>query len=292
MVRQPTEPSTSPPDPPAEICTIGEGATRREIAFRRRQAETSQPTGPGLVWLGGFRSDMHGTKAASLDRLAAETGRAYLRFDYSGHGESSGRFEDGTIGLWLEDSLEMIGRLTEGPQVVVGSSMGAWLALLVACTLERRCEAGRLAGLVLLAPAVDFTEALLWQRMSAEARDELARAGIWLRPSAYSVDPDPISRALIEEGRRHLLLGSPIRTHCPVHVIQGMADPEVPWQHATALVEHLVGDPVTLTLVKDGDHRLSREEDLARLRSAVEAMLAPVPERDGESPNRQHRLPL
>jgi alpha-beta hydrolase superfamily lysophospholipase len=226
------------------------------------------------VWLGGFGSDMRGIKASFLDRIGAASGLAVLRFDYSGHGESGGRFEDGTIGLWLEEALAALGCLTQGPQVIVGSSMGAWLALLVARVLQARGEGARLAGLVLLAPAVDFTEKLLWERMGPQARAELEKAGTWRRRSAYSADPAPITKELIEEGRRHLLLGSTIRTYCPVHIIQGMADDDVPWQHATTLVEHLAGDPVTLTLVKDGDHRLSRAEDLARLEVAVEAIIA------------------
>jgi pimeloyl-ACP methyl ester carboxylesterase len=217
---------------------------------------------------------MRGTKAAFLDRAAAESGHAFLRFDYSGHGESGGRFEDGTMGLWLEESLAVMRALTDGRQVIVGASMGAWLALLVAKALRARGEEDRLAGLVLLAPAVDFTETLLWDAMPPEARAQLATAGVWLRASAYSSEPYPITKALIEEGRGHLVLGSTIRTFCPVHVIQGMADADVPWRHAMVLVEHLAGDPVTLTLVKDGDHRLSRAQDLARLRAAVDLMIA------------------
>jgi pimeloyl-ACP methyl ester carboxylesterase len=216
---------------------------------------------------------MRGTKATFLDRSSARNGRAFLRFDYAGHGESSERFEDGTIGLWLEDALAAITSLTEGRQVNVGSAMGAWIALLVARALRERGEEGRLAGLVLLAPAVDFTETLMWERMSPDARSVLEKTGIWAKPSAYSPEPYPITRALIEEGRNHLLLGGTIRTFCPVHIIQGMADEDVPWQHAMVLVEHLVGDPATLTLVKDGDHRLARDADLARLQAAVDAII-------------------
>ncbi len=262
-------------DTPAEVLVVGGAARSRKIAYRRRAAMPRQAGAPGLVWLGGFRSDMLGTKASFLDRIAAERGLAFLRFDYSGHGESGGRFEDGTIGLWLEESLAAIRTLTDGAQMIVGSSMGAWLALLVAKALRERDEEGRLAGLVLLAPAVDFTETLLWDTMPPEARAALEATGTWRRFSAYSAEPTPITEALIGEGRRHLLLGATIRAFCPVHIIQGMADTDVPWRHAMALVEHLAGDPVTLTLVKDGDHRLSREEDLARLRAAVDAMIAP-----------------
>lgn len=260
-------------EPAAEILVVGAAARRREIAFRRRPAAAAMAGAPGLLWLCGYRSDMRGTKASFLDRYAAQTGRAMLRFDYSGHGASGGRLAAGTIGLWLEETLAIIARLTQGRQVIVGSSMGAWIALLVARALRESGAAARLAGLVLVAPAVDFTETLVWERMPASARAELERTGLWLRPSAYSVEPDPITMELIEDGRIHRLLGGPIRTFCPVHIVQGMADTVVPWQHAMDLVEHLVGDPVTLTLVKDGDHRLSRDADLARLRAAVDAIV-------------------
>lgn len=258
---------------PTEILVVGGESGSRRIAYRRRPSKRPKAAVPGLVWLNGFGSDMCGTKATFLDRAAARNGRAFLRFDYAGHGESGGRFEDGTIGLWLEDALAAITSLTEGRQVIVGSSMGAWIALLVTRALRERGEEGRLAGLVLLAPAVDFTETLMWERMSPEARTALEKTGLWTRPSAYSPEPTPITRALIEEGRHHLLLGGTIRTFCPVHIIQGMVDEDVPWQHAMVLVEHLVGDPVTLTLVKDGDHRLSRDADLSRLQAAVDAIV-------------------
>lgn len=258
--------------PEAEVFTFGTPPLLCKIAYRRRAAAGSEP-GPGIFWLGGFRSNMRGEKAGALDRLAAEAGCAFLRFDYSGHGESSGRFEDGTIGLWLEESLAVLRGLTSGPQVIVGSSMGAWIALLVAKALAASGQSDRLKGLVLIAPAVDFTEKLIWELMPQRARKALDKNGIWRRPSPYAPDPDPITKTLIEEGREHLLLGGVIRSFCPVHILQGMADEIVPWRHAMSLAEHLAGDPVTVTLVKDGDHRLSREEDLARLRAAVEAML-------------------
>jgi pimeloyl-ACP methyl ester carboxylesterase len=254
-----------------QYLTVGSGTSSRCIAYLHRP----QPTGTarsGLVWLGGFGSDMRGIKAAHLDHFAAESGRAYLRFDYSGHGMSEGDFRAGTIGAWLEESLTAIRALTEGPQILAGSSMGGWLALLAARALHASSEAQRLKGLVLIAPAVDFTEALIFARMSPAARENLAQKGLWLRPSAYSPEPSPITRELIEEGRNHLLLGSTIRTHCPVHILQGMHDEDVPWKHAMVLLEHLAADPVSFTLVKDGDHRLSREEDLARLTAAVAGM--------------------
>ena len=243
-------------------------AGARRIAYLKRPAAGSSR--PGLVWLGGFRSDMTATKASALDLYAGEHGRAALRFDYSGHGASDGSFIDGTITRWLDDSLAAVTRLTEGPQVLVGSSMGGWLALLAARTLQAGGEGARVAGLVLIAPAVDFTQALLWDRLDAAARRAITEEGVWLRPSAYAPEPVPITRALIEDGKRHALLGGTLRTHAPVHILQGMRDDDVPWRHAMLLVEHLAGDPVTVTLIRDGDHRLSRPEDIAKLLAAVE----------------------
>jgi pimeloyl-ACP methyl ester carboxylesterase len=253
-----------------QFLAVGAGALLRRIAYLRSPRE--RVADAGVVWLGGFRSTMRGEKASYLDREAMAAGRAFLRFDYSGHGESEGRFERGTIGLWLEEALAVFRLLSEGPQILVGSSMGGWLALLAARALAAASEAERLKGLVLIAPAVDFTETLLWRRMSAKARTQIRSKGFWLRPSPYEAEPYAVSRELIEEGRNHLLFGATIRSHCPVHILQGMRDEEVPWRHALALVEHLHGDPATLTLVKDGDHRLSRLEDLRRIWAAVEGM--------------------
>jgi pimeloyl-ACP methyl ester carboxylesterase len=195
-----------------------------------------------------------------------------VRFDYSGHGESGGTFAEGTIGRWLEESLAVFGSLCRGPQVVIGSSMGGWLALLLVRELARRGQPGAaaVAGLVLIAPAVDFTEELMWKRFSPEIRRQIEETGAWSRPSAYSGEPYPITRSLIEEGRHHLLLGGMIETGCPVRILQGVADPDVPWQHAVELTSRLARDDVVLTLVKDGDHRLSRAEDIERLIATVE----------------------
>lgn len=243
----------------------------RRIAFLRRPAANSAL--PGLIWLGGFMSDMRATKASFLDDYAAKTGRGLLRFDYSGHGESDGRFEDGTIGAWLEESLAVIRAESDGRQILVGSSMGGWLALLCAKALAAGGEAARLAGLVLIAPAADMTERLIFDKLSPDARQELEKNGRCFLPSAYSASPYPITRALIEEGRQHLILDGTIRTHCPVHILQGMNDADVPWTHATRLVEHLAGDPVVLTLVKDAEHRFSRPSDLALLAQAIESLV-------------------
>ncbi len=257
------------------------------LARRLRPASGAGARAPGLVWLGGFASDMAGTKASFLDRWARDQGRALLRFDYSGHGASEGRFEDGCIADWLEQSLRVFERSTQGPQIVVGASMGGWLALLLARRLAEKGEAHRLAGLILLAPAVDFTQALMWEGFDAQARRDIEENGVYLRPSQYAPEPTPITKRLIEEGKNHLLLGGPVHAHTRVHILQGMLDPDVPWRHALALVEHLHADPATLTFIADGDHRLSREQDLVQLANAVELMSQPPlgePPRDLFSP--------
>ncbi|HEY7230352.1 MAG TPA: alpha/beta hydrolase [Pseudolabrys sp.] len=244
--------------------TVGTSETRRTLAVRERKGKS-----PGIFWLGGFKSDMKGTKAEALDRWAESEGRACLRFDYSGHGESGGSFTDGTIGRWLEESLAIYLSFARGPQLVVGSSMGGWLALLLARSLSTHKDAPPIAGMVLIAPAVDFTEELMWKQFSAATRREIQEKGSWLRPSEYGDEPYPITRRLIEEGRNHLLLGGLIETGCPVHILQGVQDPDVPWRHAVELVSRFSRDDVVLTLIKDGDHRLSRPEDIDRLIAAV-----------------------
>jgi pimeloyl-ACP methyl ester carboxylesterase len=214
---------------------------------------------------------MKGTKAEALDRFAQEQGRACVRFDYSGHGESGGDFAQGTIGRWLEESCAVFERFCDGPFVAIGSSMGGWIALLLAQALRagRLKGAGSLSGLVLIAPAVDFTEVLMWERFPPDIRRQLQETGSWRRPSEYSEEPYLITRQLIEEGRKHLLLGGLIESGCPVRILQGVKDEDVPWQHAVTLVSRLARDDVVLTLVKDGDHRLSRPEDIERLIAAV-----------------------
>ncbi len=252
---------------------IGEGTERRAIAVRAREGAA-----PGLLWLGGYKSDMKGAKAAALADWAAREGRACIRFDYSGHGESEGAFVDGTIGRWLAESLAVFDAYCRGPQILVGSSMGGWIALLLVRALQRRrrlaakgglSAPASVAGLVLVAPAVDFTEELMWKRFTPEIKRELEEKGVWSRPSQNSPEPYLVTRQLIEEGRNHLLLGGTIECGCPVRILQGVADPDVPWQHAKALVARLACDDVVLTLVKDGDHRLSRPEDIERLIGAV-----------------------
>jgi pimeloyl-ACP methyl ester carboxylesterase len=248
--------------------TIESPTPARTIAVRARQGK-SEAAGPGLFWLGGFMSDMKGTKAEALDRWADEAGRGCVRFDYSGHGESGGDFKDGTIGRWLEESIAVYVQFAQGPQVVVGSSMGGWLALLLVQSLRKRKGAAPIAGMVLIAPAVDFTEELMWKNFSPATRREIEENGVWMRPSEYSEGPYPITKGLIEDGRKHLLLGGLIETGCPVHILQGVQDPDVPWRHAEGLVTRFARDDVVLTLIKDGDHRLSLPEDIERLISAV-----------------------
>jgi pimeloyl-ACP methyl ester carboxylesterase len=257
--------SAEPLDQPAFI-EVGTGDSARRIAVRARAGRA-----PGLFWLGGFNSDMKGTKALALDSWATEHGRACVRFDYSGHGESGGRFVDGTIGRWLQDSVAVFTQACRGPQVVVGSSMGGWMALLLAREIAKKAWDASLAGLVLIAPAPDFTEELMWKGFSPEIRREIESNGVWLRPSEYGA-PYPITRALIEEGRNHLLLGRAIEVGCPVHILQGAQDPDVPWQHALALAHRLPAEDVVLTMIQDGDHRLSRPQDVTRILAAVAEM--------------------
>lgn len=247
-----------------ETLVVGLGAAARPIAVLRRPG-----TAPGIFWLGGYRSEMTGSKAEALDALGARTGAAVTRFDYSGHGQSGGAFLDGTISRWLEEAEAVFGT-TSGPQVIVGSSMGGWIALLLAA----RVAPERRKGLVLIAPAVDMTEELMLKGFTAEEHVALAANGRVDQPSEYSTEPYPITAALIDDGRRHLLFGRPIETGCPVTILQGGKDPDVPRAHAQRLVEHLLLDPVTLTIVPDGDHRLSRPQDLQLLERVVVRALA------------------
>lgn len=228
---------------------------------------TGLPQSPTVMFCGGFRSAMSGTKATFLQGLCGDHGLGFLRFDYSGHGESAGRFEDGTIGLWLAETLTVLDRLTSGPVVLVGSSMGAWIAILAA--LQRR---GRLAGLVLLAPAIDFTEDVIWARLDGKHRAALGRDGRLSFPSAYSDEPDVITLALVEEGRRHLLLDKPISLGIPVRVLHGMQDADIPWRQSLRLMDRLTDADARLTLIKDAEHRLQRPQDLVTLADAVLAL--------------------
>ncbi len=223
--------------------------------------------GPTVVFFGGFRSDMTGTKALALDAWARRTGRAFLRFDYFAHGQSSGAFEDGTVGRWLDDSLAAIDALTTGKLVLIGSSMGGWLSLLTA-----KHRPGRVAGWIGIAVAPDFTEELMLQRLAPEQRTTLERDGVLRRPSRYSDEPDILTWRLIEEGRNHLVLREPLRIAGPVHLFHGQKDPDVPWEYSLKVMAHLEATEVVATFTKDGDHRLSTQADLDRLIAAVEGM--------------------
>ena len=237
----------------------------RRIAVERRAGRQ-----PGLFWLGGFRSDMTGSKAEAVDRFGAEHGLAVTRFDYSGHGQTGGDFNLTSISRWLEEALAVFDT-TIGPQIVIGSSMGGWLALLLIRELRRR-DANRVMGLVLIAPATDMTTLML-EQMTKKQRNLLLKQGYVEEPSEYSPEPYRINLSLIEDGRQHLLFGRIVETGCPVTILQGARDRDVPKEHALKLVQHIVNDPVTFTLVPDGDHRLSREQDLALLERTIEGML-------------------
>ncbi|MEN3209435.1 alpha/beta hydrolase [Methylorubrum populi] len=259
-------PQSDPSQGDLPVLTLDvEGLSRRRLAVRVRAGE-----GPPVVWLGGFRSDMRATKAAALDAWAAGNGRRMVRFDYSGHGESEGRFEDGSISDWLDDACAVIDRHADEAPILVGSSMGGWIACLAA--RERARRGARVGGMVLIAPALDFTEALMWEAFPPEVRQTLERDGVWYRTTPYAPEPDPIRMSLIEDGRRHLLLDAPLEPGCPVHILQGMADPDVPYTHALRILERLPAHGSRLTLIKDGDHRLSRPEDIDLLVRTVAAM--------------------
>jgi pimeloyl-ACP methyl ester carboxylesterase len=235
------------------------------LAYARRAGGA-----PGVMFCGGLRSDMTGSKALALEAWCTQAGRACVRFDYMGHGTSGGRFEDATLTTWYADALAVLDTLTDGAQVLVGSSMGGWIALLLA-----RARPERIAGLVLIAPAPDFTRALV-EALDPDARAALARTGRIERPSAYGPEPYVFTRALLEDGERYCLLDAPLRLRCPVHVVHGTADPDVPWERSLRLLERLEAPEVLITLVKDGDHRLSTPADLERLQRAVAALCGQV----------------
>lgn len=240
------------------------------IAVRNRPGDRE----PGIVWLGGYRSDMLGTKAVALDQWAGRTEHSALRLDYSGHGESGGDFNEGTISRWLEESLAVYHRFARGTQILVGSSMGGWIALRMA--QELRKEGKSPAAIVLIAPAPDFTAALVEPNLTEAQKRDLETRGYFEEPSEYSPSPYIYTRKLIEDGRQNLVLKGIIETGCPVHILQGMQDEAVPYQHALTLVEHLPVDDVTLTLVRDGDHRLSRPQDLDLLIRTVEGLVTRI----------------
>jgi pimeloyl-ACP methyl ester carboxylesterase len=242
-----------------QILTRADGAT---IAYRRIFGAT-----PGIVFCGGYRSDMTGTKALFLEDYCRSRGRAYVRFDYFGHGQSSGDFAQGTIGRWRNDSLAIFDSVTEGPQILIGSSMGGWIVLLTALARPQR-----IAALVGIAAAPDFTEDLLPARLTPEQQRQIEERGVVTLPSDYDRAGYIYTRALIEDGREHLLLRAPIPITAPVRLLHGLADASVPWQTSLRIAERLTGTDVAVTLVKDGDHRLSTEADLERLARTLDAL--------------------
>lgn len=237
------------------------------IACRHRPGRA-----PGVMWLGGYRSDMSGTKAETLDQWSQKTGHDYVRHDYSGHGASGGDFRDGTISRWLGESLAVFDRFAAPNEVLVGSSMGAWIALRMVEELLKRGDKNRIAGLVLIAPAPDFTTELVEPKLKPKQKHALEVQGYFEEPSAYSAEPYIYTKALLEDGRKNRVLGGPLDTHCPVHIIQGLADPDVPPDHALKLASLLPADDLTVSLVPGGDHRLSRPEDLDLIMRAVTAL--------------------
>jgi pimeloyl-ACP methyl ester carboxylesterase len=257
-----------------QFIVVGHGADCRRIACLQELRVAAK--GPGLVWLPGFKSEMTSTKASALAAWASSKGVSMTRFDYSGHGQSPGRVEDGTIGRWLEEARDVVLSHTTGDVILVGSSMGGYLALLLVKSLMREMpnEAQRVRALVLIAPAWDMTERLMKPRLSDSARRELEENGIWLRPSRYGDGPYPITRQLIEEGARHQIGNEAFNPGRPVHVLHGLQDPDVPWEHTLDLVAHLDGDWTRVTAVPDGDHRLSRPEDIDLLLNTVDAASA------------------
>ncbi|MFO1113814.1 MAG: alpha/beta hydrolase [Rhodospirillales bacterium] len=246
------------------------GADGALLAYHRTSGRS-----PGVVFLTGYMSDMTGQKAVRLEAFCRARGQAFLRFDYYGHGASSGAFVDGTIGRWADDAILALDRLTEGPQVLVGSSLGGWIMLLAA-----RARRQRIAGLLGVAAAPDFTEDLIVPALSPSEREVLNRDGVVPMYSPYDPQPTPVTRLILEEGRQHLLLRAPIPLTCPIRLIHGMMDPDVPWRTSLRLADRLVAEDVEITLVKRGDHRLSEPRDLDRLCDVLELLLRRV-ENDG-----------
>ena len=249
---------------------IDHGDGLLKIAIRHRKGRDDAPT---LVWFAGYGSDMLGTKAEALDDFARENGLSMLRFDYTGHGESEGEFRDGTITRWLADALAAIDAAAPQQIIIIGSSMGGWLALRAVQELKERDAAPKVAGLLLLAPAPDFTSELIEPELTDAACKALAENGYFEEPSIYGPEPTIYTAALLDDGRRNRVLDGIIETGCPVHIIQGKQDPDVPYKHALKLMSHLPADNVVLTLVQDGDHRLSRPEDIARMLAAVSGLV-------------------
>jgi pimeloyl-ACP methyl ester carboxylesterase len=266
------EVSMTPAGSPIAFIASGPADAPRKIAVIATPPRNAGGRVDWVVWLGGYRSDMTGSKATALETHVAALGPGFLRFDYSGHGQSSGHYTEGTISTWLDDALAVLTAYTgQGRLLLVGSSMGAWIALRIVEELRKAGQAKRLAGLVLIAPAPDFTSELIEPKLGDAEREALERQGYFETPSQYG-EPYRYTKALIDDGRSSRVMAGLIETGCPVHILQGMKDDDVPYRHALKIMEKIVGDDAILTLIRDGDHRLSRPDDLARICDAVSAM--------------------
>jgi pimeloyl-ACP methyl ester carboxylesterase len=259
-------------DAKPQFLSVGGDASRHRIAYISHSGAPGKE--PGVMWLSGLKSEMTSTKASVIAAWAAERGLPCTRFDYSGHGQSPGRFEDGTVGAWLAEALAVFREVTKGPTILIGSSMGGYIALLLLRALMRDHpgEADRVTALLLIAPAWDMTERLMWGRFSESVKREIMEKGVYNRPSAYGDGDYAISRGLIEEGRNHLIGDTPFDPGRPIHVLHGLLDPDVPWEHTLDLVAHLSGDHVRVSAVPDGEHRLSRPEDLALMTRVLDEL--------------------
>ena len=257
-------------DAKPQFLSVGGDASSRRIAYIAEPGASGKI--PGVMWLSGLKSEMTSTKASVIAAWAAERGVPCTRFDYSGHGQSAGTFENGTIGAWLAEALAVFREITRGPQILIGSSMGGYIALLLLRSLMRDHprEAERITALLLIAPAWDMTERLMWQRFSGSTQREILEKGVYNRPSKYGDGDYAITRRLIEDGRNHLIGDAPFDPGRPIHILHGLLDPDVPWEHTLDLVAHLSGDHVHVSAVPDGEHRLSRPEDLALMIRVLE----------------------
>lgn len=255
-----------------EYITVGNADDARDIAILAREAQAGEDSAT-LVWLGGYRSDMTGTKAVELDRFASENGLACIRLDYSGHGASKGDFNKGTISRWLAETITVLRHKAPKRIIAIGSSMGGWIALRLIEELRKDAAGPQVAGLLLIAPAPDFTAELIEPNLSDAEKASLAERGYFEEPSEYSPEPNIFTRNLIDDGRNNLVLKGIIETGCPVHILQGMKDDDVPYQHALKLLNHLPADDIVLSLIRDGDHRLSRPQDIERMLAAAKNLV-------------------
>lgn len=246
------------------------------IAYIHDGAKDDENSPTGFFWLGGFMSDMEGSKAGVLADLAEQENRPCLRFDYSGHGQSEGEFRDGTISKWLQEAVEVFKNQTSGPRIIIGSSMGGWLAMLLYRYFEQDEPeiASRIRGIILIAPALDMTQKLMWDNYDDMARNDIIENGFYAEPSDYGDEPYIITRDLIEDGKQHIMMDAAIKVSCPVRILQGEKDVDVPWQHAFAIYQALEGDDIVFSLIKSADHRLSTPRDLATLRQTCQHLSA------------------